>query len=179
VSITHTWTGLAHGGRTQPWILPTGERRITLRRNILLLAAMAVTATLAFLCSCQSDQQGGSSPSKTTAETQAAEQKSQTQGINEAWSELGPKVAKIMGSAPYRYAAWGYLEVDPSDGSTVRSLGPANRLYIPGSSTKLFRSLRPLTTWASTTASRHRSTHRVKSRTVRSMEIWCSSPAAT
>jgi serine-type D-Ala-D-Ala carboxypeptidase/endopeptidase (penicillin-binding protein 4) len=43
-----------------------------------------------------------------------------------------------MGSAPYRYAAWGYLEVDPSDGSTVRSLGPANRLYIPGSSTKLF-----------------------------------------
>jgi serine-type D-Ala-D-Ala carboxypeptidase/endopeptidase (penicillin-binding protein 4) len=99
---------------------------------------MAVTATLAFLCSCQSDQQGGSSPSKTTAETQAAEQKSQTQGINEAQSELGPKVAKIMGSAPYRYAAWGYLEVDPSDGSTVRSLGSANRLYIPGSSTKLF-----------------------------------------
>jgi D-alanyl-D-alanine carboxypeptidase/D-alanyl-D-alanine-endopeptidase (penicillin-binding protein 4) len=43
-----------------------------------------------------------------------------------------------MGSSFYRYAEWGYLEVDPSDGSTVRSLGPVDRLYIPGSSTKLF-----------------------------------------
>ena len=43
-----------------------------------------------------------------------------------------------MGSSFYRYGQWGYLEVDPSDGSTVRSLGPADRLYIPGSSTKLF-----------------------------------------
>jgi len=38
----------------------------------------------------------------------------------------------------YRYGEWGYLEVDPSDARTVRALGPADRLYIPGSSTKLF-----------------------------------------
>ncbi len=43
-----------------------------------------------------------------------------------------------MDSKLYRYGEWGYLEVDPSDGQTVRSLGPADRLYIPGSSTKLF-----------------------------------------
>ena len=28
--------------------------------------------------------------------------------------------------------------MDPSDGTTVRALGPPDRLYIPGSSTKLF-----------------------------------------
>jgi D-alanyl-D-alanine carboxypeptidase/D-alanyl-D-alanine-endopeptidase (penicillin-binding protein 4) len=43
-----------------------------------------------------------------------------------------------MNHSLYRYGEWGYLEVDPSDGSTVRALGPADRLYIPGSSTKLF-----------------------------------------
>jgi serine-type D-Ala-D-Ala carboxypeptidase/endopeptidase (penicillin-binding protein 4) len=52
--------------------------------------------------------------------------------------ELGPEVGKIMDSSFYRYGEWGYLEVDPSDGSTVRALGPPDRLYIPGSSTKLF-----------------------------------------
>ena len=136
---THTWAGVIHGGGTQLWPSPTGERRIALRRKRVLLAAVALTVTLALLSSCQSDEQGGSPPTKATAEAQAAKQASQTQGgeLDVARSELGPKVAKIMGSSPYRYAQWGYLEVDPTDGSTVRSLGPSNRLYIPGSSTKL------------------------------------------
>jgi len=43
-----------------------------------------------------------------------------------------------MNSSFYRYGEWGYLEVDPSDGRTVRALAPPDRLYIPGSSTKLF-----------------------------------------
>src|SRR5215210_3152722 len=114
-----------------------------LKRTILLLASVAVAVALAFLGGCQSDKQGGqggSRSSKTTAQAQAAGQTQQTQGgdLGEARSELGPKVEKIMGSSFYRYAEWGYLEVDPSDGRTVRSLGPADRLYIPGSSTKLF-----------------------------------------
>jgi D-alanyl-D-alanine carboxypeptidase len=140
ICLSHTWAGVILRSGTQVWPPPTGERRIALRRKILLLAALALTVTLALLCGCQSDKQGGSHPSKTTAEAQATEQTSQTQGgeVDEARSELGPKIAKIMGSSPYRYAEWGYLEVDPSDGSTVRSLGPHKRLYIPGSSTKLF-----------------------------------------
>jgi D-alanyl-D-alanine carboxypeptidase/D-alanyl-D-alanine-endopeptidase (penicillin-binding protein 4) len=117
---------------------------MTLRRTILLLASMAVAVTMALLVGCQSDKQGGSqgqsSSSKTTAQAQTAEVTGQTQGgdLGQAQSELGPKVAKIMGSSFYRYGEWGYLEVDPSDGHTVRSLGPKDRLYIPGSSTKLF-----------------------------------------
>jgi serine-type D-Ala-D-Ala carboxypeptidase/endopeptidase (penicillin-binding protein 4) len=117
---------------------------MALRRTILLLASMAVAVAMAMLVGCQSDKQGGSqegsSPSKTTAHAQKAEQTEQTQGgaPGEARSELGPKVEKIMNSPLYRYGQWGYLEVDPSDGHTVRSLGPAKRLYIPGSSTKLF-----------------------------------------
>src|SRR5919112_1940973 len=43
-----------------------------------------------------------------------------------------------MNSSRYQYGEWGYLEVDPSGGTTVRALGPPDRLYIPGSSTKLF-----------------------------------------
>ena len=118
----------------------TGERWTAFRRTILLLASMAVAITLAFLCGCQTENQGGSSNSKTTAQARTAEQTVQTRGgdIDGARSELGPKVEKIMGSELYRYGEWGYLEVDPSNDSTVRSLGPADRLYIPGSSTKLF-----------------------------------------
>jgi D-alanyl-D-alanine carboxypeptidase len=139
ICLSQPWAGVIHGSGTQVWPSPTGERRIALRRKILLLAGLALTVTLAFLCGCQSNKQDGSHPSRTTAEAQAAEQASQTQGgqVAEARSELGPKGAKIMGSSPYRYAEWGYLEVDPSDGSTVRSVGPSQRLYIPGSSTKL------------------------------------------
>jgi serine-type D-Ala-D-Ala carboxypeptidase/endopeptidase (penicillin-binding protein 4) len=64
----------------------------------------------------------------------------QTQGgdSNGAQEELGSQVAEIMNSSRYQYGEWGYLEVDPSDGTTVRALGPPDRLYIPGSSTKLF-----------------------------------------
>jgi D-alanyl-D-alanine carboxypeptidase/D-alanyl-D-alanine-endopeptidase (penicillin-binding protein 4) len=45
---------------------------------------------------------------------------------------------KIMDSSIYNYGEWGLLEVDPSHGHTVHALGPTDRMYIPGSSTKLF-----------------------------------------
>jgi serine-type D-Ala-D-Ala carboxypeptidase/endopeptidase (penicillin-binding protein 4) len=113
---------------------------MALRRTPLLLTTIAMAVLLVFVYGCKSDRQGGSRSSKTTAQSQTTEKTQQTQGgdLGEARSELGPKVEKIMGSSFYRYAEWGYLEVDPSDGSTVRSLGPVDRLYIPGSSTKLF-----------------------------------------
>ena len=125
------------------WLCPIGERWMALKRKILL-ASMVVAVALALLVGCQSDTQGGSqggaSSSKTTAHDKTAEVTGQTQGgdIGPARSELGAKVAKIMNRQKYQYGQWGYLEVDPSDGSTVRSLGPPDRLYIPGSSTKLF-----------------------------------------
>jgi serine-type D-Ala-D-Ala carboxypeptidase/endopeptidase (penicillin-binding protein 4) len=95
---------------------------------------------LAFLYGCQSEGQGESRSSETTAQDGAAEEAGQTRGgeLDEAQGELGPEVSKIMNSSSYRYGEWGYLEVDPSDGRTVRVLGPPDRLYIPGSSTKLF-----------------------------------------
>ena len=101
---------------------------------------MAMAVLLVFVYGCQSDKQGGSNSPKTTAQAQTAEQTVQAQGgdLGQARSELGPKVEKIMNSPLYRYGQWGYLEVNPSNGRTVRSLGPADRLYIPGSSTKLF-----------------------------------------
>ena len=100
-------------------------------------------------------QQEGSGSSKTTAQDKTAEQTGQTQGgeLGEA-QELGPEITKIMNSSLYRYGEWGLLEVDPSDGHTVRSLGPAERLYIPGSRPSSSLSPRPSTTSASTTASR-------------------------
>ena len=111
-----------------------------MRSSTLLLAAMAVVMILAFIYGCQADKQEGSSSSKTAAQDKTAGQTGQTQGgeLGEAQGELGPEITKIMNSSLYRYGEWGYLEVDPSDGHTVRSLGPAERLYIPGSSTKLF-----------------------------------------
>jgi D-alanyl-D-alanine carboxypeptidase/D-alanyl-D-alanine-endopeptidase (penicillin-binding protein 4) len=123
------------------WLCPTQERWMALRRTILLMAAMAVALTMPVLCGCQSDKQGGSNSSKkggsnsskSTAPAQTVEQTQQTQG-----GELSPKVTKIMDSSIYRYGEWGLLEVDPSDGHTVHALGPTDRLYIPGSSTKLF-----------------------------------------
>jgi D-alanyl-D-alanine carboxypeptidase/D-alanyl-D-alanine-endopeptidase (penicillin-binding protein 4) len=101
---------------------------------------MVMAMILGFLYGCQANKQGESGSADTTAQGRAAEGRGQTQGgdLGEAQAELGPKVSKIMGSSLYRYGEWGYLEVDPSNGDTVRSLGPADRLYIPGSSTKLF-----------------------------------------
>jgi hypothetical protein len=84
---------------------------------------------LVFVYGCQSDKQGGqggSRSSKTTAQAQTTEKAQQTQGgdLGQAPSKLGPKVDKIMESPFYRYGQWGYLEVDPSDGRTVRSMSP-------------------------------------------------------
>src|SRR5215212_6574311 len=136
----HSWTAVDIGlGRTYI-SAPPRKRWIPLRKSVSLLAAMAVAVILAFLYGCQADKQEGSRSSKTAAQDKTTEQTRQTQGgeLGEAQVELGPKVSKIMNSSLYRYGEWGYLEVDPSDGHTVHSLGPAERLYIPGSSTKLF-----------------------------------------
>jgi D-alanyl-D-alanine carboxypeptidase/D-alanyl-D-alanine-endopeptidase (penicillin-binding protein 4) len=111
-----------------------------MRKPILLLASMGVAMLLAFLYGCQSDKQARSRSSETTARVGGAEQTGQTQGgaHAEAQGGLGPKVQKIMNSSLYRYGEWGLLEVDPSDGHTVHALGPTDRMYIPGSATKLF-----------------------------------------
>jgi D-alanyl-D-alanine carboxypeptidase len=127
------------GGGTHILLCPIQERWKELRK-ILLLATIAAAMLVAFVYGCQSDKQGGSGSSKTKTKAQNAEQTQQAPsgGSGEAQGGLGPKVENIMDSKLYRYGQWGYLEVDPSNGSTVRSLGPADRLYIPGSSTKLF-----------------------------------------
>jgi hypothetical protein len=155
------------------WLCPTGERWMAWSRITLLLTTLAMAVLLLFVYGCQSDKQGGSNSSKTTARAQAA---GQTQ---DARSELGPKVEKIMGSPFYRYAEWGYLEVDPSDGSTVRSLGPPTASTSPALRPSSSASRRPSTTSASTTASRRRSTPRGRSRTASSVATWSSLPAAT
>ena len=125
-------------------VQPAAPRRSLLRKTILLIASMAVAVAMALLLGCEADTQGGSQgesgSSKTTSNAQTTEVTGQTQGggSDQARSELGPKVEKIMNRPKYQYGQWGYLEVDPSNGRTVRSLGPADRFYIPGSTTKLF-----------------------------------------
>ncbi len=115
-----------------------GTRMPSYLRGWLLPMALGLLV-LAFLYGCQ-EEQGGSPSSETTAADRASSEEGQTQGSNPGGTqgELGPKIEKIMDSSLYRYGEWGLLEVDPSDGSTVRALGPAERFYIPGSSTKLF-----------------------------------------
>jgi serine-type D-Ala-D-Ala carboxypeptidase/endopeptidase (penicillin-binding protein 4) len=111
-----------------------------LSKPVLLLASMTAAMILAFHYGCQPEEQGKPRASETTAQDRTAAQTGRTRSgdTDEAQGELGPEVGKIMNRSLYRYGEWGYLEVDPADGSTVRSLGPAERLYIPGSSTKLF-----------------------------------------
>ncbi len=43
-----------------------------------------------------------------------------------------------MNSSPYRYGEWGLLEINPATGRIVQSLAPAQRLFVQGSTTKLF-----------------------------------------
>lgn len=83
----------------------------------------------------------GSTTSEETTAFQATagdQEQSRSAEAYEAQKELGLEAANTMNSSSYRYGQWGYLEVDPSDAHTVRALGPPDRLYIPGSSTKLF-----------------------------------------
>jgi D-alanyl-D-alanine carboxypeptidase/D-alanyl-D-alanine-endopeptidase (penicillin-binding protein 4) len=51
---------------------------------------------------------------------------------------LDPRIVKIMNSSPYRYGEWGLLETDPATGRIVQSLAPTQRLFVQGSTTKLF-----------------------------------------
>jgi D-alanyl-D-alanine carboxypeptidase/D-alanyl-D-alanine-endopeptidase (penicillin-binding protein 4) len=102
--------------------------RLGLASRRLLSIALGLLV-LTFLYGCQeAGEQGGS---ESTGQTRNSDS-------NEAQAALGSEVEKIMDSSFYEYGEWGYLEVDPSDGTTVRALGPPDRLYIPGSSTKLF-----------------------------------------
>jgi D-alanyl-D-alanine carboxypeptidase/D-alanyl-D-alanine-endopeptidase (penicillin-binding protein 4) len=105
------------------------------RRSLTIVLGLLV---LAFLYGCKAEEQGQSRPPETTAHDRASGVAGQTRGGDQAHGELGAEVGKIMNSSFYRYGEWGYLEVDPSDGRTVRALGPPDRLYVPGSSTKLF-----------------------------------------
>jgi D-alanyl-D-alanine carboxypeptidase/D-alanyl-D-alanine-endopeptidase (penicillin-binding protein 4) len=45
---------------------------------------------------------------------------------------------KIMNPPSYQYGEWGLLEVDPATSHVVQSLAPAQRLFVQGSTTKLF-----------------------------------------
>ena len=108
------------------------------RRSLSI--TLGLLLVLVFLYGCQAGEQGESRSSEGAAQNSGPEDAGQTRGIEPdgAQGALGPEVEKIMNSPFYRYGEWGYLEVDPSDGRTVRSLGPATRMYIPGSSAKLF-----------------------------------------
>jgi D-alanyl-D-alanine carboxypeptidase/D-alanyl-D-alanine-endopeptidase (penicillin-binding protein 4) len=107
------------------------------RRPLSIVLGLLV---LTFLYGCQAGEQGESQSEETMAQDQTSEDTGQTRDSDsdEAQVELGSEVAQIMNSSRYQYGEWGYLEVDPSDGTTVHALGPPDRLYIPGSSTKLF-----------------------------------------
>ncbi|WP_234367488.1 D-alanyl-D-alanine carboxypeptidase/D-alanyl-D-alanine endopeptidase [Streptomyces pluripotens] len=50
---------------------------------------------------------------------------------------LDPRIQKIMDKPVYRYGQFGLLVVDPATGRTITSLNP-ERLFVPGSTTKLF-----------------------------------------
>jgi serine-type D-Ala-D-Ala carboxypeptidase/endopeptidase (penicillin-binding protein 4) len=60
--------------------------------------------------------------------------------VNEEKTQAGldPRIVKIMNEARYRYGEWGLLETDPTSGRTVHSLAPPQRLFVQGSTTKLF-----------------------------------------
>src|SRR4051812_38334608 len=51
---------------------------------------------------------------------------------------LDPRIVEIMNSAPYRYGEWGLHQINPATGRIVHSLAPAQRLFVHGSTTKLF-----------------------------------------
>ena len=51
--------------------------------------------------------------------------------------QLDPRIQKIMDKPIYQHGQFGLLVVDPASGRTVSSLNPA-RLFVPGSTTKLF-----------------------------------------
>jgi D-alanyl-D-alanine carboxypeptidase/D-alanyl-D-alanine-endopeptidase (penicillin-binding protein 4) len=51
---------------------------------------------------------------------------------------LDPRIARIMDASVYRYGEWGLLETDPATGRVIQSVGPAQRMYVQGSTTKLF-----------------------------------------
>jgi serine-type D-Ala-D-Ala carboxypeptidase/endopeptidase (penicillin-binding protein 4) len=51
---------------------------------------------------------------------------------------LDRRIVKIMNESAYQHGEWGLLEVDPASGHIVQSLAPAQRLFVQGSTTKLF-----------------------------------------
>jgi len=61
-----------------------------------------------------------------------------TPGLEGNQGVLDPRIQKIMNEAPYRFGEWGLLETDPANGHFVQSLAPAQRLFVQGSTTKIF-----------------------------------------
>jgi D-alanyl-D-alanine carboxypeptidase/D-alanyl-D-alanine-endopeptidase (penicillin-binding protein 4) len=51
---------------------------------------------------------------------------------------LDPRIVKIMSSPAYRYGKWGLLEINLATGRIVHSLAPPQRIFVQGSTTKLF-----------------------------------------
>src|SRR6266702_6806797 len=61
-----------------------------------------------------------------------------TPGFEGSQRSLDPRIQKIMNEAVYQYGEWGLLETDPATGHTIQSLAPAQRLFVQGSTTKIF-----------------------------------------
>jgi len=51
---------------------------------------------------------------------------------------LDPRIQKIMNESIYQHGEWGLLETDPATGHVIQSLAPAQRLFVQGSTTKIF-----------------------------------------
>ncbi|GHO99480.1 D-alanyl-D-alanine carboxypeptidase/D-alanyl-D-alanine-endopeptidase [Reticulibacter mediterranei] len=51
---------------------------------------------------------------------------------------LDPRITKIMTSSEYQHGEWGLLEINPTTGRAVHALGSNTRVFVQGSTTKLF-----------------------------------------
>ena len=61
-----------------------------------------------------------------------------TLGVKLNQGGLDPRIQKIMNESIYQNGEWSLLETDPATGHIVQSLAPAQRLFVQGSTTKIF-----------------------------------------
>jgi D-alanyl-D-alanine carboxypeptidase/D-alanyl-D-alanine-endopeptidase (penicillin-binding protein 4) len=61
-----------------------------------------------------------------------------TPGLESNQGGLDPGIQKIMNKSIYRNGEWGLLETDPATGRIIQSLAPPQRLFVQGSTTKIF-----------------------------------------
>jgi len=59
-------------------------------------------------------------------------------GLGLSQGGLDPRIQKIMNESIYQHGEWSLLETDPATGRTVQSVAPAQRLFVQGSTTKIF-----------------------------------------